>query len=267
MTHIIVFGNEKGGTGKSTLAMHVVVHLLRKHRSVAVLDLDSRQRSVSRFLENRAAYAARNSLDLPQPRWLSPEPSKLRSAMADREREEQTRLQAALEELKSGQDFLAIDCPGGHTHFAQLAHALADTLVTPLNDSFVDLDLLGQVSDETFEVTRLSHYAEMVWNSRKFRSAGELPPMDWVVTPNRVGSLQSRNNQRVDQVLDALRARLMFRFERGLTERVIFRELFVSGLTLMDLAEIPGKGLTQMSHLAAREEVRRLVDSLNLPMP
>ncbi|MFK7954950.1 MAG: division plane positioning ATPase MipZ [Lysobacterales bacterium] len=265
MTHTIVFGNEKGGTGKSTLAMHVVVHLLRQGHEVSVIDLDSRQRSVSRFLENRRAYETANTLTLPQPRWTAPKASVVRESIGQREAQEQANLQQALAELRQDADFLVIDCPGGHTHFSQLAHALADTLVTPLNDSFVDLDLLGEVSAETFEVTRLSHYAEMVWESRKFRSAGELEPLDWVVTPNRVGSLQSRNNQRVDRVLEALKKRLMFRYERGLTERVIYRELFVSGLTLMDLADLPGKGLTQMSHLAAREEIRRLVASLNLP--
>ncbi len=265
MTHTIVFGNEKGGTGKSTLAMHVVVHLLRQGAAVSVIDLDSRQRSVSRFMENRQKYIDTQGVDLPLPRWQSPPASSLRESIAQREAQEQASLQQALAELRADNDFLVIDCPGGHTHYAQLAHALADTLVTPLNDSFVDLDLLGEVSAQTFQVTRLSHYAEMVWESRKFRSASELAPMDWVVTPNRVGSLQSRNNQRVEGVLEALKKRLQFRYQRGLTERVIYRELFVSGLTLMDLADLPGKGLTQMSHLAAREEIRRLVGSLNLP--
>ncbi|MEM1089352.1 MAG: division plane positioning ATPase MipZ [Pseudomonadota bacterium] len=264
MTHTIVFGNEKGGTGKSTLAMHVVVQLLRQGHAVAVIDLDSRQRSVTRFLENRHNYASARGLTLPQPAWLAPPASNRRESQASADAEEQANLQQALEQLKPKADYLVIDCPGGHTHYAQLAHALADTLVTPLNDSFVDLDLLGEVSAETFEVTRLSHYAEMVWQSRKFRSASELPPMDWIVTPNRVGQLNSRNNERVEGVLNALRKRLMFRFERGLSERVIYRELFVSGLTLMDLAEIPGEGLKQLSHLAAREEVRRLVDRLRL---
>ena len=261
---MIVFGNEKGGTGKSTLAMHVLVCLLGKGCKVGVIDLDIRQRSVSRYLENRAAFISRSRVALPMPQSISLEDCSPTN-VGERSAHDQRIFQSALDELRGKVEFIVIDCPGSYSYLSQLAHALADTLVTPMNDSFVDMDLLAQVEPESYQVAKLSHYAEMVWNGRKFRSASELPPMDWVVTPNRVATLSSRNNVRVDAALNALQKRLMFRHVPGLSERVIYRELFPKGLTMMDIREIPGMGLTQVSHVAARYEVRELVQSLNLP--
>ncbi|MEM9300679.1 MAG: division plane positioning ATPase MipZ [Pseudomonadota bacterium] len=262
--HIIVFGNEKGGTGKSTLAMHVAVCLLERGSEVAVIDLDSRQRTVSRFLENRSRSNERYGRVLREPRNVTI----ARSKAADRktqQAEEQGAMQQALDDYRGEVDFLIIDCPGAHTWLSQLAHALADTLVTPMNDSFIDLDLLGQVNPETWEVERLSHYAEMVWESRKFRSAGEQAPTDWVVTRNRLASLDSHNNQRVNAALTALRKRIMFRYVPGLSERVIYKELFPRGLTMMDVTRIPDFGKLSMAQVTARNEVRSLVAALQLP--
>ncbi len=263
MAHVIVFGNEKGGTGKSTLAMHVLVCLLREGRSAGVIDLDTRQRSIGRYLDNRCSYAARVGIELPLPSYApigEPAAGELPSgAIAER------LLESALGPLRSTVDFIVIDCPGSHSPMARLAHALADTLVTPLNDSFVDLDVLGRIDSRNGRVARLSHYAETVFDSRKFRSASELKPLDWVVTANRIATLNSRNNERVDAALAALQKLLNFRRVPGLSERVIYREMFPDGLTMMDIDAIPGMGLTQISHVAARHEVRELVRNLRLP--
>ncbi|MDJ0655131.1 MAG: division plane positioning ATPase MipZ [Xanthomonadales bacterium] len=265
MSHVIVFGNEKGGTGKSTLAMHVTVCLMEKGHRLGVIDLDLRQRSVSRYLENRREFSDRGAATLSIPELARVESSTLDTVL-EREAQEQTRLQRALDRLREQCDFIIIDCPGSHTYLSRLAHALADTLVTPINDSFVDLDLIAQVDADTYQVGRLSHYAELVWESRKFRSAGQLPPTDWVVTPNRMSTLNSHNSERVDAALKALQKRIMFRYVPGLSERVIYRELFPKGLTMMDLNQVPDMGLTQMSHVTARHEVRQLVHQLNLSL-
>ncbi|ORU92627.1 MAG: ATPase [Cycloclasticus sp. symbiont of Poecilosclerida sp. N] len=255
--HLIVLGNEKGGTGKSTLAMHIVVSLMNVEKKVAVIDLDSRQRSVARYLQNR-----RTSMENGSARVAMPEFTVLAQSNAevvkDREKEEERNLQQALDSYKRA-DFIVIDCPGNDTYLSRLAHALADTLVTPLNDSFVDLDLLGEVSATTYQVKKLSFYSEMVWDSRKYRSASGKAPMDWIVVRNRLASLDSRNNKRVHDALDVLQKRVMFRYVPGLYERVIYKELFPSGSTILDLEKV-----NSLSHVAARQEVRSLVDSLNL---
>jgi chromosome partitioning protein len=244
--------------------MHVAVCLLAKGRSVGVVDLDSRQKSITRFLQNRQRYLDSSGLDLVCPEHVTV----TRSSAADRDRqraEDQQSLMVALEHFADRFDILVLDCPGSHTYLSQLAHALADTLITPMNDSFIDLDLLGEVDPDNWQVERLSHYAEMVWDSRKFRSASEKPPMDWVVTRNRLATLDSKNNRRVDAALAVLQKRIMFRYVPGLMERVIYKELFPSGLTMMDLDAVKQFGELQVSHVAARSEVRSLVSALNLP--
>src|SRR5580704_12617755 len=66
--HVIVLGNEKGGSGKSTTAMHVAVALLRAGQRVATIDLDSRQKSFTHYIENRRDWADRTGIKLDVPK-------------------------------------------------------------------------------------------------------------------------------------------------------------------------------------------------------
>lgn len=262
--HIIVLGNEKGGTGKSTLAMHIAVSLMEQGKQVAVIDLDSRQQTITRYLQNRLTYLSSNNHALHTPEYQAVASSD-KPDIKQRQEQEQQGLQATLDEFSSSKDFILIDCPGNDTWLSRLAHALADTLVTPMNDSFVDLDLLGHVDPKSYQVGKLSCYSEMVWSSRQLRSVGGKPPMDWVVVRNRVANINSYNKQRMDAALDALQDRIMFRYAPGLHDRVVYRELFPKGLTFMDLKKTGELGKTRMSHVATRYEIRQLVQNLNLP--
>ena len=267
MTHVIVLGNEKGGSGKSTAAMHIIVALMKSGAKVAAIDLDMRQRSLSRYLENRRAFCAMKSLDLSFPENPTVPPSDKDSREAAW-REETERLTGALATL-SDFDFVVIDCPGADTHLSRLAHAHADTIVTPLNDSFVDFDLLARINPETGEVTGPSLYSEMVWQARKRRAMSGVPGgIDWVVMRNRLSATRANNKKRLGEKLEDLSARIGFRLARGFGDRVIYRELFPKGLTLLDLGgkEAPIR-LSTMSHVTARLEIRSLVATLNLPKP
>jgi len=168
--------------------------------------------------------------------------------------------------MGEGADFLLFDTPGKDDPWARQAAVSADTLVTPLNDSFVDFDLIGQVDPETFKVRRLSFYAELIWEARKKRAMATIRDqkreMDWVVVRNRTQHVEARNMRRLDQALGELSRRVGFRVAQGLSERVIYRELFPSGLTLLDKGHLGELGT---SHLVARQELRQLVAGLNLP--
>jgi len=262
--HIVVVANEKGGTGKSTTAMHLAVSIQKQGLNVAVIDLDARQRSVSRYLENRKAFTQRRGLD-----WKVPEhevlPPSSSQDVAERDRLDEENLHALVERLAKQNEFIVIDCPGGNTHLSFLAHAMANTLLTPLNDSFVDLDLLARVDPDTYSVDKLSFYAETVWESRKLRAASGLPGLDWIVIRNRISPTFSKNRERMDLALKSLQKRLAFRYARGLSERVIYRELFPKGLTLVDLKDIDEGPKLTMSHVAARHELRSLMNELALP--
>ncbi|MEO0360007.1 MAG: division plane positioning ATPase MipZ [Pseudomonadota bacterium] len=258
--HTIVLGNEKGGSGKSTTAMHLFAALTRQGMRVGVMDLDLRQQSFFRYLDNRAAYSAKEALGLPDAERRQIAASKARDR-EDARRADDDAFGEAVEGLQAAADFVLIDCPGSHSYFSQLAHATADTLITPMNDSLIDFDLLARVDPVTEKVLGPSVYSEMVWRARQLRAKAGLKPMDWIVTRNRMSHLQARNKRRVGGLLGELSKRIGFRLAPGFSERVIFRELFLNGLTLLD---IEGEAKT-LSHVAARQEVRELLKTLDLP--
>ena len=263
MAHIIVVGNEKGGSGKSTTSMHVATALCRAGFRVGGLDLDLRQRSFGRYVENRLAYLARVGLNLPSPDYR--ELAEIDPALlGPTENAFDRRLSEAVVALEGVCDFIIIDCPGSHTRLSQVAHSLADTLITPLNDSFVDFDLLAHVDAETGKVKGPSIYSEMVWNARQLRAKAGLKPIDWIVVRNRLGAQQMINKKKVGAALEDLSRRIGFRVAPGFSERVIFRELFPRGLTVMDLKDT-GVDQLNLSNVAARQEVRDLLRELRLP--
>ncbi|MCC6306317.1 MAG: division plane positioning ATPase MipZ [Rhodobacteraceae bacterium] len=263
MAHIVVVGNEKGGSGKSTTCMHIATALARLGHRVGALDLDLRQRSFARYIENRRAHLDRTGLDLPTPALVEL-PEVDRAQIGPEENVFDHRLSAAVAALEPVSDFIVIDCPGSHTRLSQLAHSLADTLVTPLNDSFVDFDLLARVDAETGKIQGPSIYAEMVWQARQLRAQAGLRPIDWIVLRNRLGAQQMHNKRKVGKALEDLARRIGFRVAPGFSERVIFRELFPRGLTLLDLRDV-GVEQLNISNLAARQELRDLIRALRLP--
>ena len=249
--HRIIFANEKGGSGKSTSAVHTAVALAAKGHRVAALDLDTRQRTLGRYLDNRVALLQRDGLKLPMPVYDTFDPAKGVS-IADR-----------MNSLAEGTEFLIVDTPGRDDDHVRAAIATADTLVTPINDSFVDLDLIGQVDPDNYKVKRPSFYAELVWDARKARAKSDGGTVDWVVLRNRLQHLEARNMRRVAAALTELSKRVGFRVIPGLSERVIYRELFPKGLTLLDLAAIGEDA--GLAHVAARGELRELIAGLELP--
>jgi len=263
VAHIIVTGNEKGGSGKSTTAMHIATALVRMGHRVGALDLDVRQRTFGRYIENRAAFCAREHLDLPTPSYRDL-PQVDPSQLTPGENINDHRLSDAMSGLDAECDFVVIDCPGSHTRLSQVAHSLADTLITPMNDSFVDFDLLARIDPNTNKVLGPSIYAEMVWQARQLRAQAGLKPIDWIVLRNRLGAQQMHNKRKVGEALEQLSKRIGFRVAPGFNERVVFRELFPRGLTLLDLRDV-GVDQLNISNVAARQELRDVLSALALP--
>lgn len=251
--HVIVLGNEKGGTGKSTSAVHIAVALMHAGRKVAAIDLDARQRTFARYMENRHDFSEGHGLGLASPRM---------QVIDDADKHAETLLRTTLDAWSPVVDTIIVDTPGRDSALSRMALGRADTLITPMNDSFVDFDLIGQVDPVTFKVKRPSFYAEMIWEARKARAKADGGSVDWVVLRNRLSSLAARNMQRVGGALEELSKRIGFRIAPGLSERVIYRELFPRGLTLLDISVIDD---VNMSHIAARNELRELIASLALP--
>ncbi|HEY3890053.1 MAG TPA: division plane positioning ATPase MipZ [Caulobacteraceae bacterium] len=262
---VIVIGNEKGGAGKSTLAIHLMTALLHEQAPVAVIDLDLRQQSLARFLHSRRTWCASNGAALPMPREIE-----LGEAGPPANVDDKAALSAferVVAEARDQGGFILIDTPGGDNALSRAAHGQADIIVTPMNDSFVDFDLLGQVDPLTLDVIRPSLYAETVWNSRKAKAAASRGSIDWIVMPNRLAPVRARNRQRLEERVQALAKRVGFRIGAGLRERVIYRELHPFGLTAADLSSRVRPVPISLSHIAARQELRMLVVDLGLALP
>ena len=261
---VIVVGNEKGGAGKSTLAIHIVCGLLHAGRRVAIIDLDLRQRSMSKFFANRAGWMAGNNHVLPMP--IEPDMGDGKALARADEQEQLARFQAAMAQARAEADVILIDTPGGDTLLSRTAHGLADQIVTPMNDSFVDFDLLGQIDPVTLELLKPSIYSESVWEARKHRAIteGRQATIDWIVVVNRMAVAAARNRQRLEERMEKLARRVGFRIGPGLRDRVIYRELFPFGLTVADLSNEVRPVAVSLAHVAARQEMRNLMLALGL---
>ncbi|MBI1686116.1 division plane-positioning ATPase MipZ [Caulobacter hibisci] len=263
-TRVIVVGNEKGGAGKSTIAVHLMTSLLYGGAKVAVMDLDLRQCTSMRFCENRASWLAGNKVTLPMPLTFRLSEDDIALAAAS-EAEQVAAFEKAFLAAREVADFVLIDTPGGDTQITRMAHGLADLIVTPMNDSFVDFDMLGHVDPVTMELQKPSLYSQTVWEARKARAmAGQRQPLDWVVLRNRLATTEARNRKRLEDRLTALAKRVGFRMGPGLRDRVIYRELFPFGLTIADLSTQVRPVPVSLQHLAARQELRALMHSLGL---
>jgi chromosome partitioning protein len=263
---VIVLGNEKGGSGKSTTAIHIIVALMRDGYRVGAMDLDARQGTLAGTLAARKHFVESKGISLPLPDFFSVHRSTLDNRL-DAEADERARFDEAAGTLAANNEIIVIDCPGADTYLSRYGHSFADTLITPINDSFVDFSMLAKVDPENHDIVKPSIYSEMVWNARKERFAMDRGKIDWIVMRNRLAASEARNKRDVGSTLEALAKRIGFRALKGFGERVIFRELYLQGLTLMDVREANIGIAMGLSHVAARTEVRALVSAIKKPAP
>jgi len=258
---VIVIGNEKGGCGKSTTAMHLIIGLIDNGYRIASIDLDVRQSSLSRYIANRQVYAEALGREVAIPAHYSGIEITGDDDLKGNSPRAAERLQFIIDGARVNHDIVVIDTPGSDSPLSRIAHGEANLLVTPVNDSFVDLDVLGHIDARKKQVLGPSHYSEMVLEKRQ-NQENRTGPLDWFVVRNRIGNLDSHNARDVEWALQELSGALNFNVLPGFSERVIFRELFLVGLTILDLKEASGGKPLSPSHLAAREEVRELVSAI-----
>jgi chromosome partitioning protein len=264
--HVVVLGNDKGGSGKSTIAMHVAVALMKAGQRVATIDLDSRQQSLTHYVDHRRSWAKRKRINLELPTHHHVARADGPSVDAN-EAAEFEDFAAAIVAVERNHDFVIVDTPGTDNYLMRLGHSMGDTLITPLNDSFVDYDVLASVDSTTCTVAKQSQYAEMVGEARRQRQLVDGGLADWVVVRNRLSMLGSRNKRLVADGLVDLGRRLGFRLADGIGERVIYREFLPCGLTAFDdLDEATLGTRPSMSHVAARDEAMQLLAALRLPL-
>jgi chromosome partitioning protein len=264
--HVIVVGNEKGGSGKSTIAVHVALALLKAGQRVVTIDLDSRQKTITHFFEDRRAWSERDGIELEIPNHYCV--AKADGLRADvNENVECNALIKVVAAVEHAHDFLVIDTPGADGYLMRLAHAMADTLITPLNDSFVDFAVLGIVDPVTYSLIEPGHYTKMVRDARRERHKFDQNATDWIVMRNRLSNLGSSSRQRLVQSLNELGLQLGFRCAEGFVERLIYREFFPRGITALDKISYSRSGSRSIrSHQNARQEIQSLIAALKLPI-
>ncbi len=259
---IIIIGNEKGGAGKTTTAMHLIVSLICLGFKVACLDADVRQRSLTRYIENRTNTKASSTPNLPLPRHFElPFDNKI--SMEEQEKNLINLFDEVIKTLDKNVDFIIVDTPGNDTKLSRYVHSKANMIITPMNDSFIDLDVIAKVNSETLAIEKPTHYSQMIWEVKMRRAAQQQLSIEWVVLRNRLSNIDAKNKRNMSDVLDKLSGRIGFRHISGFSERVIFRELFLNGLTLLDL-DLQNNILLSMSHVAARQELRNFLRNLNI---
>ncbi len=265
--HIIAVGNEKGGSGKSTTALHLAVYLLHQGHRVATIDVDSRQQTLTRYVRNRRATLETSGRQIPMPKHVHL-PTAWGDSIRENQRAELDIFTKAVDGLRHEVDFIIIDTPGFDGNLARLAHGFAATLVTPINDSMIDLDVLARIDLASGEPIETSPYSRNVQRARAERLTNTGKGIDWVLVRNRISNLGSRNASQVQDIVERIATRLGCRVAEGIAERVIFRSLFPIGMTVFDPleADLLG-GAPSMSHVNARQEYRSLVAALNLPTP
>lgn len=262
--HVIVVGNEKGGCGKTTTSMHLIVSLMRLGFKMGSIDIDSRQKSLTRYVENRKNTMEKRGVPLPMPKHVVVTKSPYDSR-DEVEADEKQRFYQAMGKILYSCDFVLIDSPGNDTYLSRLAHSFADTVITPINDSFVDLDVLANVDGNSMEIVKPSIYSEMIWEQKMKRAKRDGRAIEWVVMRNRLSNLDARNKRNMEKVTQALSRRLGFRLAPGFGERVIFRDMFLQGLTVLDVIDKGNSRSITMSHITARQEVRALLKMLKIP--
>ena len=261
---IFVVGNEKGGAGKTTFSMHLIIGLLDRGYKIASIDTDSRQHSLTTYMNNRKVYNQKNpehKVDMPLHFYLK---GVEHNSVLEKAKQEKVQFEQAFSMAKDHADYIVIDTPGSHTNFSRFAHSYADTVVTPINDSFVDLDVVAKIDSGNFDMSKPSIYSQMLWEQKMERAARDRGSIDWVVVRNRLSSIDAKNKRDVADVLEKLSKRISFRIAPGFSERVIFRELFPHGLTLLDLKKTNFIKSFSLSHVAARQEIRSFLDSLGV---
>lgn len=251
-SHIIVIGNEKGGTGKSTIAMHIAVKLLQENFKVAVIDLDGRQGSLSKYVTNRRNFASKHHINLLSPVHYIFEPIPNETNKQE--------IQDLILDLSNRFDAIIIDTPGSKNYLFELAHQYPHTLITPIGDSLIDLSVIADIDRDSGEIVNVGHYADFVWETKKQLANKGLPYLNWVVCGNKISTIRSNNKDQVFAKLENLSKLYGFRFTPGLKDRVIYKELFLDGLTVLDLSSTYLHRRMTISHLAAKIELNNLVE-------
>ena len=256
MGKVVVFGNEKGGSGKTTTAFHIAIILTKAGKKILAIDIDIRQKSFTRYLDNRNKTIERDKLPLQLPYIMSISDELIKSVDKD-----SSELKNIIDQKRQEYDFIIVDTPGHYNALSKAVHEQADIIITPINDSFLDVDLLGQVNNQHYTDLKAGVYSNMIFECKKKRALIDKKEIEWYVIRNRISSTTTNNMQNIEEAINKLSSKYGFKVISGFGDRVIFKELFLDGLTLSDARTSP-KVKINLSTVAARNELREIVKAI-----
>jgi chromosome partitioning protein len=244
--------------------MHLAVGLIKAGRRVATLDIDFEGRTLSQYIHNRLGFAQANELALDTPAHYRVTDALSNTKSGETETAEINFISSAIAAAESDHDFIIIDTPSVLTKSNLFAHALADTVISPINDSFLDLDAIVPSTEMTQEIAR-SAYTAAIHRAREARELVTSRTIEWLVIPNRVfSSLDTRNERTIRMAIEEASLRLGFRIAPGIAELLVYRQLFPKGLTAFDPMEESLLGVKPgISHVLARQDLRQLTSLVN----
>ncbi|MBP5399763.1 MAG: AAA family ATPase [Alphaproteobacteria bacterium] len=254
--HIITISNEKGGTGKSTISMHLAILLIQEGFKTAVVDMDGRQGTLSNYIKNRHSFGIQNHINLIAPQLVTITPRENPLEYQNHVSE----IKMAIDELSKSYDAIIIDTPGNKNYLFELAHKLADTLITPISDSFIDLNVLATIDENNPQKQQAGQYAQFVWEIKKYLAQQGKPLLNWIVVGNKISPFNSRNKNLFFDHLQKISKMYGFRIAGNLRDRTIYKEMFPQGLTVLDLNTKNLKSKMTISHLAAKQEIKSLAE-------
>ena len=252
----------RGGAGKTTIAVHLTMSLLYLGFKVITIDTDVRQASLTQYLGNRKKTTNLDKLKVPHPTHYRVAASQ-KQIINEIKNDECDQITDILSKEDKLTDFIIIDTPGSYNHLSVLAHSFADIVITPINDSFFDVHVLAEVESKNFDIVKPGIYTQMMWEQKINKAKREGKSINWIIMRNRLHSLDSNNKKNIEKVIAKLSQRVGCKIASGFGERVIFRELFLKGLTLLDLKNKAIAANLTISHLAARHELLNLLKSID----
>jgi len=245
---VITIGNNKPGAGKTTLAVHVILSLVSYGYRVCAIDIDPDQRSLSHYLENRKRYMNQRGITLPMPTAHATVNQRSLSTAISNDTHCH-HFQDYIHRICQEYDFLVMDTQAFNSFLSRFAHSLANIIITPVNYSLSDIE---------------GEYWSLIERRNDTQNQIHSTPLRWFILRNRYLLVDTPGIRHIYKQFSRLAFSHELIWKDGLQERPLYHELFLRGLSLLDVGEENHGIEVTLPYIAARQELRQFLRTLCL---